>query len=219
MRTVFLTCAIISSLVGYNSRATAQVSRAMEPLPEERLSEPIKLSKCPGLKVVEWRPSQNFEATTGPSEKAIKILNNTCFLAINNFSKFLITKNIKINVQKQFYQKISLIPALENRDGAKPRNLNDVQFRFSTRPKEYMPDGTLYSIWGFTAHRSNFIFIRNDVLHKDGSINNRFVTIFAHEIFHAMSWYYGLYQIYEREPAVEDEEMAVLFTQFIGLGR
>ena len=44
-------------------------------------------------------------------------------------------------------------------------------------------------------------------------INNKTVIIFAHELFHAMSWHYGVFENTE-----EDEKLAREFTEYIGLG-
>ena len=83
----------------------------------------------------------------------------------------------------------------------------------STRYKTYTNDGRLYTILGYTHYANNTIYIGNDVLNDDGSVNKKFVTVLAHELFHAMSWYH------EITKPIDEEQTAKDFTEFLGMGR
>lgn len=185
----------------------------IDPWPSERLPAPIPLKRCPGVAVIEWRPTPGFESTTAPTTQAITVLESACGIAYKNFRKFLKSKNLSTQSIAGFQQSICLMPARMDRGGNKVRNLNDANFRFSSREKSYTRDGKLYTILGYTHYENHSIYIGNDVLNDDGSTNRRFVTIFSHELFHAMAWYY------EITKPIDDEEVARQFTEFLGLGR
>jgi len=119
----------------------------MTPLPRERLTNPIALKKsCKKISVVEWRSTQGYLNSTSQSDKSIKVLNDTCNLAVNNFYRFINSKGYHITNevrQRQFDTSISLMPANISRDGDDPRNLNDITYRFLFRQKEYDNKGDL----------------------------------------------------------------------------
>jgi len=195
----------------------------MTPLQHERLAKPIYLNKsCKNIRVVEWRSTRGYYNSTSPSGKSIEIMNKTCNLAVNNFYRF-IKATRKYNVRNQkFDTSLSLIPADIYRHGQRPRNLNDISYRFLYRSKDYDHNGSVYNIWGYHQRATNFIYIRNDVLQDNAKGENRkFVVVFAHELFHAMSYETGVFK--QHRPAADreniEEKMAQDFTDFLGLGR
>lgn len=198
----------------------------IDSLPTETLPEPITLEDCPGVQIVEWRPTNHFESTTGPSIKAISVLNKTCKKAVKGFYEFLSVKHLsKQNYFAQFTQKICLMPARIDRGGNEIRNLNDSSFRFQKRKINYTSDGIKYIVSGWTQYDNETIFIMNDVLKDDGSINDKFITVFSHELFHAMAFRYNIVTDLSGKKNDEqsqidiNENMAISFTEYLGLGR
>lgn len=189
----------------------------MEPWASERLATPISLPNCPWVTVIEWRAPAGT-TRGGPSEVARKVLGNTCEKAVQAFPKYLKIHKLNVVVDPQkFHQSLCLMPALDA-EGSKMRNLNDSVFRFKDREKSYGEFGRVDIIWGYTNFHNNSTYMRNDVINEDGSINKKTVTIFAHELYHAMSWQYQVNNLYYNDAKTE-EEMALNFTQYLGLGR
>jgi len=73
-------------------------------------------------------------------------------------------------------------------------------------------------VWGFFQRSSGNIYLRNDVLTRRGLPNEAFMHTFAHEIFHAMSYFYGLWQSHPFDKDDWDEQLARAFTRHIGFG-
>lgn len=206
---VFAICLFLFSLPAHADRKIRQ----MEPVQAELLSPSLELTDCPGVRVVEWRPASGFEKTTGPNNKSLGIINKTCAQARQAFIPFLKRKGIRFNHSlHDFEQKVSLIPAIPRYGGSEYRNLNDISFRFSSRVRELDENGHPYPIWGYTNSGSKYIFVRGDVLLDNEMVNARFVTVFAHEMFHAMAFYFNI-------PNAENENLAMEFTSYLNLGR
>jgi len=180
----------------------------MDPRPDELLATPINLD-CPGVQIIEWRPSVQFPTTSGPSPKAIQALNEICKLVFDNFYLFAQQNSLTIKHNNQFVWYLCLMPGSAKYGGREPRNLNDHFGRFYARPP--LDENVYYAGW--TAHQRHKIFMKNDVLDETGEINPITLTVFAHELFHALSWYYGIFH----DPEV-DETLAQEFTQYLGLG-
>lgn len=188
----------------------------MAPLPSEKLSQPIALTgSCKLVKVVEWRPTPNQESQTSINKKSIDILNFICKKVIKNFPKFIETQKYKLNEELKLSQSLSLMPADLKNHGRDFRNLNDLTYRFKNRTKEYDENGNPYPIWGYHQRASSFIYMRNDVLNENGEINKGFEIVFAHELFHSLSWKFGIYQQHKGNKDIIEEEMARKFTMFL----
>lgn len=190
----------------------------MKPNKVERLLEPLDLPHCPWIRIVEWRASFGKE-WSGPSLQARNVLGKTCQKAVKHFSFYLksrgYVKNIDINI---FHQSLCLMPSLVENDGSKFRNLNDVLFRFRDREKTYDAQGKVNIIWGYTDFRSNTIYMRNDIINEFGLINSQVITVFAHELYHAMSGQFRIISdLYHNDGKIE-ENMAINFTKFLGYG-
>lgn len=200
--------------------ADQKIKTAMSPTGDELLYPQITLQDCYGVKIVEWRPTVGWEGTSSPGPETIKIINDTCKLARSQFFHFLNDQNLKWETpQTQFVQHLCLMPARLDRHGDEHRNLNDINNRFASRPRRFNNDGSVQITWGFAEHVTQNIYIRNDVLTDDDYMNSRFVTILAHELYHAMSWHYKVYDNYqEQDKSVQDEKMARKFTKFLNLG-
>ncbi len=115
---------------------------------------------------------------------------------------------------------VCIIHAKMNMSGLHPRNLNDIKFRFANRTKEYTSDGRVYNIWGYFQRYNGNVYVRNDVLNDDGgAVNGGFKVTFSHELFHALSYKYGIYNQHKGNKGSVEEAMAEQFTDSMGLGR
>lgn len=186
-------------------------SHGMKPLTSELLSKEMNLPHCPWIKIIEWRASEKNRY--GPSLAAQKVLGDTCRIAVKNFPIFLKLHKFNVSFDKNFHQDLCLIPI-----GNDARNLNDISFRFTNREKTYDPNGRVDVIWGYTDFVSHTTFMRNDIIDQNGLINKEVVTVFAHELYHAMSWYMKVNDIYRNDSRIE-EKMAQEFTEFMKLGK
>ena len=176
----------------------------MQPLPGELLEEPIALDGCPQFLIIEWRPTPGLEESTGPSPKSIKVLAETCRLAVKAFPDFIGTRNLEITPRRDEAPiTICVMPAGDAHGGAGVRNLNDRKYRFHRR--EDSDD-----LWGYVSYKPLQVYIRNDVLEVSGEVNKDFKVVFAHEIFHALNWARGTY----RDPR-SDEMLARAFTRAV----
>lgn len=191
---------------------TVASAESMLPLPNERLPNPISLSdKCSNVNIVEWRG-------TKPSNKARNIIDNLCNDTVEGFNQFMQKQHIQPskNLTLKFYISLSLIPADLDYDGAEHRNLNDLTFRFASRSKEYDQNGDVYPIWGYSLRQSHFIFVRNDVLTEKNEPSYPFQVVLAHELGHALSYHYGIYDQHGSNKDVKEENMIRRFTKFLG---
>jgi hypothetical protein len=177
--------------------ARAQPDEPMTPLPSEWLASPIHLP-C-GLTIREWRgksrPSRAMEAK----------LERWCVAAERHFVPFLHSRGLELPRPDRgaFRWSESLIP-----DGDCHRCLNDYNGRFATRFTHEL-------VWGYTSLPLRWSFMISDVR------SEMFRQVFTHELFHAMSMYYGLYASHWGMWIVksgEDEELARAFTRSMGLG-
>ena len=173
----------------------------MTPLQSELLKNPILLSgDCSGVTITEWQGKS--------SKEKIQTVDSTCKKAFSEFKKFVKKKKITLDYTSKFSLKISFLAV-----GTEKRSLNDINFRFSSRTKEYDEDGDVIGIWGYHQRSSNYIYVFNLF------DNPSFETVLAHEFFHALSFQYGLFNLHMGNKDKKDEKMAEEFTLFIGLGR
>ena len=151
----------------------------MDPQSNEKLSSPIKLSeRCSKVIIVEWQHVSD-------KEQAIKDLNAICNDAIKKFIDFVKSAGYSLPSGRSLIQNISLLNFDSNY-----RSLNDSEFRFYYRTKNYK-DGSIIPIYGYQQPSISHIYIFNEI-RKDGKINSLFRKKFAHELFHAMSSQFGL---------------------------
>lgn len=220
MRIATVILAVMSLSVTAFANDSPYDKNHMAPFSSEKLPSPINLSdNCAGVQVIEWRPTIGQMRSTYPSEKAKATLNEICNLAVKNFRKFILSHNYIIGRIENFSQSVSLLPADIYNHGADLRNLNDSSYRFFNRYKEYDENGDVIPIWGYHSRSTSHIFIRNDVLAGNGKeANLEFKTIFAHELFHAMSYQFGIFNQHSGNQTIADEKMARRFTKFLGLG-
>jgi hypothetical protein len=120
-----------------------------------------------------------------------KHLNDLCNLANKNFKPF-VSKFFKVKHNKSFHWDVSLL-----KPGSYYRCMNDLNYRFFERSQVLMK--------GYTSFNKRWTFI-------DGTDDVEFDVTFVHEMFHAMSIFYGTW-------SSRDEELAQKFTEFLGLGR
>lgn len=161
----------------------------MVPFIEERLSSTIELD-C-GVSIVENKDERKL-----PSKR----LNNWCVKAVNRFPEFLKAKEIKVNTSRPFHWVLSFLPESDCY-----RCLNDLTYRFSER--QFQAD-----VIGYTDKNSHYSFIFDD------ASDSEFKPTVIHELFHAQSMFYGLYDSHSEddvEKAQEDEVLADEFTNWI----
>ena len=131
----------------------------------------------------------------------IQRLNDTCLLAHSNFGPFLRRNGLKKAHDIEFYWSGSFIP-----DGTCYRCLNDIEYRFANRPNKEMLSG----------------YSNLDDLHSFIGVNRDDVIVtFLHELYHAMSEYYGVFDTLGNtfeERVVRDESLARQFTIWL-IGR
>jgi len=174
----------------------AKVIGHIEPLNEELLENPVTL-EC-GVTILEnIEIRNNHLVKLELTSKDIEILNVICSRVKYNYSIFLKDNGIKTpDLSREFHWKASLIPDTNNY-----RCLNDTRYRFYNR--KIIDEGDV-EVDGFTDKYRGYTF----------SLSNRnskfFKTVFAHEIFHAMSIFYGIN---------DSEELAEDFTSRLGYGR
>ena len=168
----------------------------MKPLQSELLAQPIKLQDCPGLTIREWRG--------GRSSDAIRHLNQICKRAIAEFPKFIAMKGLKKLNDEPFEYSISLIPNSKNY-----RSMNDVRYRFANRFVKGL-------LWAYTSRDKKYIFMVNTIHIPE------IPMIFSHELFHALSMHYGIFDshaLFDKDKVRIDEGLADEFTVYLGLGK
>jgi hypothetical protein len=71
-------------------------------------------------------------------------------------------------------------------------------------------------VTGYTSFHFRYTFVMGDTNHENFDVS------VVHELWHAMSWYYGIFQRHpgnESQRLIRDEKLAVGFTEWLGLGR
>jgi hypothetical protein len=167
----------------------------MEPFSSELLDKYIKLD-C-GAMIQEVRG--------GPLDYAK--LNSLCSHARSNFFKFVDSKKQSTfdNREDKFTWNISFLPI-----GSCYRCLNDESYRFKDRFIKGI------TVTGYTDRSAKYSF----AISNTG--DSEFTVTFVHEMFHAMSMYYGVYENHPGDYAAKsraDETLAQEFTVWLGYGR
>lgn len=181
-------------------------SKQMTPIASEKLKNPIALSEvCSSVKIVEWRDS-NHKATK-LTDGNIKALKRYCKEAMETFPKFVKERGYKLRKGGKLKLSVCMMPV-----DSDPRNLNDIDYRFSARTKTYDEDGNVQRIWGYFHRNASHIYLRNTAA-------NYHRVVFMHELFHAASYHYGVYDQHSGDKDKKDEVMARDFTAYLGYGR
>lgn len=166
----------------------------MTPLQEERLSPPLELP-C-GLVITEWRGG----ASDAAAQRHVATL---CRLARSHFGRYIRRAGYHRTHHRPFHYRAALLPT-----GVEYRALNDTTWRFRGRT-----DPTL--IWGTVVQDLGYMFLVGDTTEES------FDVTFLHELFHAMSFFYGVVDqhggtLEERKDA--EERLARGFTRDLGHG-
>jgi hypothetical protein len=172
--------------------AGGRVRGHMKPLVTELLSRPIEL-EC-GVIVNEWRGYPRDEAK----------IQRLCRLATEEFFPFIDRKGIRPDHRREFRWSAALLP-----NGECYRCLNDEQWRFAKRAAHG-------NLTGYTSFTNRYSFLLGNTRHRE------FDVTLVHELFHAQSYYYGLFDRHaddDDERVRLDEQLAVEFTESLGLGR
>lgn len=170
-----------------------KIDNDMLPFPKELLQEEIKLTKrCSEVKIVEWRPTKNQKELTSKSDEVIKAIDDICNNIIFRFDSVLKLNEIDPG---NFMQEISLMPGDIHNHGKDYRSLNDIQYRFRNR----LHQNEAKYIWGYTDKETKHIYLFNKVLIEENKINPFFKEVFSHELYHALSMFYDVYEHYTEE--------------------
>ena len=173
--------------------ADAKIIGHMIPLDQELLDQSLTIPNCSGLIIREWRGE--FDNTD------LDKLGEICKLTQDSFHSFLAQNRLEPQHDRPFNWSISIIP-----DGQCYRCMNDVKYRFRYR---FVPQ----EVWGYTGRNERYTFTVNNIqmtLYK---------TIFTHELFHAMSMHYGIFDSHDddnKEKLIKDEALARAFTKYLG---
>lgn len=186
---------LFTLLISTTSLADTKVVGHMEPLPSEALDQPITLQDCSGLTIEEWRGSVT-------DDKALKKLNAICKRAIAEFESFIKSKGLKKRNNSNFKYHVALLPDTKNY-----RGMNDMKFRFADRfvKKE---------LWAYTSRDNRYIFMVSSVDIPE------MPSIFSHELFHALSMHYGIFDAHantDSERVAKDEKLALEFEKYLGV--
>ena len=171
---------------------TAQADKMVgyiKPLPEELLANPIYLS-C-GATIREWRGSRID----------IEYVDQLCSLALNSFRPFVENEGWSVPEKGPFSFDVALLP-----DTTAYRGLNDTRWRFAYR-------ATQNEVWGYTSHTNSYIFITSDTKSPE------FASTFVHELFHAMSLYFGLFETFPGTMNQQFEQDEILARKFEAIAR
>ncbi|HOU92444.1 MAG TPA: hypothetical protein PLU22_15430 [Polyangiaceae bacterium] len=165
----------------------------MTPLPEELLPTPVVLD-C-GATIREVR---------GGSPDMAR-LNRLCTHAFSNFFTFIRDlRHLEVTREDDFDWNVSFLP-----EARCYRCLNDERHRFRYR----FVRGALI---GYTDRDLAYIFMISDPNDRE------FRVTFVHELFHAMSMFYGIFDRHPgdwTEQAAADDRLAADFTAWLGYGR
>ena len=216
-----ITAAIFSAFIfisGYAQSDTKIVGH-MSPFNTELLPTSIKLPDCPGIEIVEWRPTPGLEQQSGPTNNNIRIMNEICKNSYQKFWPFIQSRKLEsVYNQQPFRLTVSFMPAKLGFYGEDYRNLNDSKFRFNSREKRYDSDGSIIGIWGYTQYVPTHLFMRNDII-EDGAVNTEFAATFAHELYHSMSYWHKVFISLPGPMSNRsrmDEELANVYETFVG---
>jgi len=183
----FLFCILF--LIFFSVPLTANQTKTrgpMDPQPNEKLAVPINLSeRCSKVIIVEWQHANN-------KEQSIKDLNAICNDAVKKFVDFVKSAGYSCSLDKKLIQNVSLLNFDSNY-----RSLNDSEFRFYYRTKNYS-GGSVIPIYGYQQPSISHIYIFNEI-RKNEKINPLFKKKFAHELFHAMSSQFVLTKMKDKE--------------------
>ena len=177
----------LMSAVGLSATLVAGAARAemgagsftMTPLADEMLSKPITLSdKCDGVVVREWRET---DPGTEATPAAIRVMDRLCNRALGAFERFTDRHGLERVHSLPFSWSVSVLP-----DEDCYRCLNDLTYRFSTRFAQI-------EVWGYTSLTHRFIFVLNQV-QVNGKPGLLWQKVWVHELFHALSMYYGIFE-------------------------
>jgi len=139
------------------------------------------------------------EARGGPPPE----LETQCLHAKKNFFRFINFKGIKPR-EANFAWSMSFLP-----EGKCYRCLNDTSYRFKYR---FIPGNVI----GYTGKDEQYSWVISD--YKDPQFN----VTFVHELFHALSMHYGVYDSHPgslKDKTNRDEILAQEFTEGLGYGR
>ena len=176
---------ILILLLLLSSSAQADTTFVTLPLPTELLSKPVELD-C-GATIREWRGSRL-------TESRIERVNSMCSLVNEKFGPFV--KELGYSPSDApFYYSLSFIPY-----GKNYRDLNDIEYRFAGRA-----GGT--NLTGYTVHEGRYVFNISNPNDRDFDVS------FAHELFHAMSYHYGIHAQHEGDVDMIEENLARKFTK------
>jgi len=207
---VLILSAIYSAVMTFGHEAIANPPIAL-PLASEKLGKPIQLSGCPGLRVVEWRASQEWSYTS-QSDDGVKVMEKACQTTLVRYPEFLRSKKLEFK-QESFSVDMALIPANTIGDGKGSRNMNDVNGRFQIVQPNCCS-------WGIYDSQLSFLFLRNDPISIRGGMsvtNKYFVRTFVHELGHVLNHKWHVKERYFPNNPSEDEKLVEEWVSYLGI--
>ncbi|KKN67666.1 hypothetical protein LCGC14_0459250 [marine sediment metagenome] len=196
---------ILIAIFSVNMAWAQSYSTQMTPVTSEMLNDPIALSGiCSEVEVVEWRDSGH--KATQPTRSNIMALKRYCKEVMSAFPEFVKSRGFNIKKAGKLHTSVCFMPM-----DSSPRNLNDTNYRFSSRSKSYDSNGEIHQIWGYFQRYTNYIYVRNT-----GASYHK--VVFIHELFHSASYYYGIYNQHTGHKDLRDENLAREFTIYLGYG-
>jgi hypothetical protein len=176
--------------ISLTAEADTRIAGHMEPLDHELLSPEIRLDCGVVVRERQGKPV------------SVEALNNMCTYALRNFPKFVEEKKLRTNRNTgAFSWSLSILP-----ESHCYRCLNDVKYRFRYRMIKA-------DVIGYTEKNARYSFILNDESDKVYNVT------FVHEMFHAMSMFYGVYDNHPGnwgQKTERDERLAKEFTNWLG---
>ena len=171
----------------------------MYALPKEQLAQPIELT-C-GAIIQEFRISTSQTKSVN-HRISVARLNRICTHVQSNFFIFIEARGLKTNHERPFVWNISFLP-----EASCYRCLNDERYRFYHR---FVIGRVLI---GYTDYESDYMFVISNMG------DPFFDGVFAHELFHSFSMFYGVYDNHPgsvEEKTATDEVLVEEFTRWLG---
>lgn len=183
--------------------STAELPKGpMQPLAQEKLTRPVALKdKCSKVVIVEWQSQNKNSLQTSQSEQ---VLSDVCNTVVDKFYTYT-----RQNKKYDLVQNVSILIGDSGR-----RHLNDASSRFYFRSANY-EGGQIVPILGYHQRAANHIYIFNQILFQDKNgnwiANPEFKTVWAHELYHALSYQTGLFHKRPGDKEQKEEQAAQKF--------
>lgn len=209
---VVLGLALPPSAVRADPTSTGRLPLASEPTAAELLPMPATMPRCPGVTIVEWRPSARLPSLTGPSPAGFAQIERACAAALARYPSFLASRRLRFNLAP-LHARVMVMGANMQLDGAAPRHLNDITGRFAVVLGECC-------VWGVYDSLTKALFVRNDPFlpGANGPVPNpHFLRTAHHEMAHLLNDQWGVKAANFPRDKVRDEALAEDWVRYLGI--